>query len=180
MSLFFVTGSAGTGKSTLCKALKEEGYVAYDTDIDRLARWTNLETGYVHPKSSVKAADRTPEFLKAHGWHVPRPQIEQLHTEADGKLGFLCGVLDNLDELHDLFDGVIALYVDDETIRHRLATRTDNDWGKQPHELQQTLDNHHSSYDRYRAMGAVIIDSTQSVKQVAEDVLAAASELAQD
>jgi hypothetical protein len=29
-------------------------------------------------------------------------------------------------------------------------------------------------------MGAVIIDSTQSVKQVAEDVLAAASELAQD
>jgi dephospho-CoA kinase len=179
MSLFFVTGSAGTGKSTLCKVLKERGYTAYDTDIDRLARWTNLETGYVHPKSSVKAADRTPEFLQAHGWHVPRPQVERIHAEAKGKLGFLCGVLDNLDEVSDLFDGIVALYVDDDTIRHRLATRTDNDWGKQAHELQQTLDNHHASYDRYRAKGAIIVDATQPIGKVMDDVLAAASQLSQ-
>ncbi len=162
----------------VCKALKEKGYLAVDTDTDGLARWTNLETGYVHPKSSVKQAERTPEFLKKHGWHVLRSDVEKLQAEGIGKLAFLCGVLDNESELHDLFDGTIALYIDDETLKYRLANRTDNDWGKQEHELQQTLVNHHASYDKYRAMGAVIIDASQPVEQVTEDILATASSLA--
>jgi adenylate kinase family enzyme len=177
MSLIFIGGTAGTGKSTVCRALKARGYDAYDVDSDGLAGWQNLQTGYMHPKSSIKSADRTPEFLQEHGWHVPINKVEELCHKSKGRLVFLVGDIRNEDELYDLFDGFLALYVDDDTLIHRLATRTDNDWGKQPHELKRSLERHHKIYDTYRVHGAVVIDATKPVEQVASDVIAATSHL---
>lgn len=177
MSLFLVTGSAGTGKSTLCSALKEKGYVAYDVDNDGLARWVNLSTGFIHPKSSVKPEDRTAEFIKTHGWFVPRPTIEEVHKEAGGKLGFVCGVLDNYDALKDLFSGIIALYVDDDTLKSRLSTRSPREWGTQEHELRQTLERHQIIYDKWRAMGATVVNASNRIEQVRDEVVQAATSL---
>lgn len=174
MSLFWVTGSAGTGKSTVCKELKKEGYVAYDVDNDGLARWTNLDTGYIHPKSSVKPEARTPEFIKTHGWFVPRSIVEEVHQESEGKLGFICGALDNYDDLHDLFNGIIALYVDDDTIKSRLSTRPPREWGTQEHELKQTLERHHTIYDKWKVMGAIVVNSSNPLEQVVSDVIQSA------
>jgi dephospho-CoA kinase len=175
MPLYFIAGTAGTGKSRVCLELKAKGYEAYDVDVDGFAKWQNLVTGYVHPKSSISAVDRTPEFLSTHGWHVPRKDVEALHAQAAGKLIFLCGDIGNESELHEIFDGIFALYVDDETLKHRLATRTDNDWGKQPHELMRSLEKHHKSYDNYRDLGATIIDATKPIEQVVEDILSEVS-----
>jgi dephospho-CoA kinase len=177
MSLYWVTGSAGTGKSTVSTALREKGYISYDVDNDGLARWTNLSTGYVHPKSSVKQDQRTSEFIKAHGWFVPRSSIEQVHREADGKLGFICGALDNYDELSDFFSGIIALYVDGQTLVQRLSTRGPREWGSQKHELKQTLERHQAAYDTWKSMGAVIVNSSVPLEQVVDDVISAASTL---
>lgn len=66
MSLYFITGSPGTGKSEVCRQLNARGYEAYDTDSAGFAQWKNLETGYIHPKSIVTTADRTPDFMKVH------------------------------------------------------------------------------------------------------------------
>lgn len=177
MSLFWITGSAGTGKSTACKALKEKGYVAYDVDNDGLARWTNLDTGYVHPKSSVKPEDRTPQFIKTHGWFVPKATVEEVRQEAKDKLGFLCGALDNYDELHTLFNGIIALYVDDETLKSRLSTRSPREWGTQEHELRQTLERHRIVYDKWRNMGAVIVNTSNSQERLVDEIIGAAKTL---
>jgi len=175
MALFWITGSAGTGKTTICKKLKEKGYVSYDIDDDGLARWTNLKSGYTHPKSSVSKEQRTAEFINTHGWFVPRSTAEEVATESEGKLGFLCGVLDNYNELLDLFDGIVALNTDDETLKLRLRTRTTGDWGKQEHELQHTLGRHRTVYDQYRDMGAKIIDATKPVEQVIDEIVQIAS-----
>jgi broad-specificity NMP kinase len=172
MPLFLLTGSAGTGKTTICQKLREKGYEAYDTDNDGLSKWQNIETGYIHPKSSVKDVERTPEFLKVHAWNIPRQDIEELHDKSTEKIIFLCGVLDNLTDVRDLFDGVFALFVDDETLKHRLDTRTSGDWGKQEHELEHTLENHHIVYDRYRELGAKVIDATKPIDLVVEDIVA--------
>ena len=172
MPLFLVSGSAGTGKSQVCRVLKERGYEAFDTDDDGLARWQHKQTGYIHPKSSVKPHQRTPQFLAAHSWNVPRQYVEELARKAAAKPIFLCGSLGNEAGLHDLFAKVFVLHVDDETLKHRLATRTSNNWGKQPHELQQTLEHHRTAYKKYEQLGDVIIDATRPLPQVVEDILA--------
>jgi len=161
MSLFLITGTAGVGKSAVCEQLKTNGYQAFDTDTDGLAKWQNIETSVIHPKSSVKEADRTPEFLNIHRWNVPRAEVEELRNNAVGNVIYLCGNMSNESELYDLFDDVVALYVDDETLKHRLATRTTGGWGKRPHELEHTLARHRTHYDAYRASGTTIIDATQ-------------------
>jgi dephospho-CoA kinase len=171
MSLFLVTGTAGTGKSQVCRALKGRGYEAYDVDDDGLARWQHNHTGYVHPKSSVKAHQRTAEFIAEHSWNVPREYVEELGRKAVDKVVFICGSITNREQLSDLFSKVFALHVDEETLKHRLATRTGNDWGKQPHELQQTLEMHRSAYDQYQERGDEIIDAAQSVDGVVDDIL---------
>lgn len=59
MPLIYITGVSGTGKSTVWAELKNRGIEAYDVDEDGLARWQNNKTRYIHPKSSVKAHQRT-------------------------------------------------------------------------------------------------------------------------
>lgn len=171
MPLFLISGTAGTGKSQVCRVLKTRGYEAYDTDDDGLARWQHNETGYIYPKSSVKPEQRTPEFLESHSWNVPRAFIEELAQKTTDKPVFVCGSLANEAALHDLFENVFALYVDDDTLKHRLATRTTNDWGKQPHELAQTLAHHHRIYDTHRALGDTIIDASQPLETVVDTIL---------
>ena len=171
MSLFSIGGGAGTGKTTVCDILKARGYDAYDIDSAGFARWKNTETGYIHPKSSVKAEDRTPDFLKLHDWHVAREVVEQLRDKAIGHTVFLCGDIGYKSDFSDLFDGVFALQVDDETLEHRLATRTENDWGKQPHELLLSINANRSSYNAYRDIGATIVDATQPAESVVDEIL---------
>ena len=171
MSLFLITGTAGTGKSEVCRALKDRGYEAYDTDDDGLARWQHKETNYVHPKSSVKAIQRTPAFIANHSWNVPRDYLVDLQNNSADKSVFICGSLGNEDKVRDLFKTVFALYVDDDTLKHRLATRTNNDWGKQHHELEQTLQQHHLIYDRHSKLGDIVIDSSRPLNDVVDDIV---------
>lgn len=172
MSLFLITGNAGTGKTTTGDALIAKGYESHDIDNDGYAKWQHTETGFIHPKSSVKSADRTPDFLAVHSWVVPRVEIEELRDQAINRTVFVTGSLGNLSDVYDVFDGIVALHVDDDTLTHRLTTRTTGDWGKQPHELAQTLKRHHEAYDEYREVGAEIIDSTLPMDQVVQAVLA--------
>jgi guanylate kinase len=171
MSLFFITGVSATGKSSITHELRNRGNIAYDTDDDALARWQNNETGYIHPKSSVKPHDRTEEFLKNHSWNVPREFIEKIADENPDANVFVCGVANNMDQIRDLFSDVFALLIDEETLRHRIATRTNNDWGKQSHELQQTLDLHKNAAETYGKLGYTMIDGSQSLGKVVDEIL---------
>jgi broad-specificity NMP kinase len=171
MSLFLVTGTSGTGKSDVCRVLKERGYEAYDTDDDGLARWQHNETGYIHPKSSVKAEQRTAAFIAEHSWNVPRDYLEDLLRSSGNRPVFICGSPGNEDKIRGLFKVVFVLCVDDGTLMHRLATRTSNDWGKQPHELEQTLQHHHEIYDKHRKLGDIVIDATRPVGDVVDSIV---------
>lgn len=173
MPLYLISGTAGTGKTAVCDELKARGFAAYDTDDDALARWQNVQTGYVHPKSSVKPHMRTPEFIAGHVWTVPREMLRSLLHEPDTSPVFVCGNIGNEEDIRDMFKAVFALYVDEATLKHRLATRTSNDWGKQPHELEQTLAHYRESYDVRRKLGDLIIDATNPVGQVADQIVAA-------
>jgi hypothetical protein len=61
--------------------------------------------------------------------------------------------------------------VDDDTIRHRLATRTTNAFGKQQADLDRVLAWNQGQEASYRRFGATIIDGTRPLDEVIEAVL---------
>ena len=77
--------------------------------------------------------------------------------------------------MRDLFDDIICLVADNETIRDRLETRTTNTFGKHPEELAAALGWNDDAEVRYRRLGATIIDGTRRPPEVVEAILSAAA-----
>jgi dephospho-CoA kinase len=173
MSLVLVTGISGAGKSAVCNELQRRGYEAHDTDRDRNAVWVDRETGEVTAEVAG-ASERPPGWLDRQEWRAPPARVEELAARAEGRLAFLCGATANEDEIWHLFSQTIYLAIDEETLRHRLHTRTTNDFGKAPHELAAVLEWHKVGVDQYRNFGAFIVDATQPLMNVVDDVIAIA------
>jgi len=173
MSLVYVTGLSGSGKSAVCKELQRRGYDAHDTDLDGNAAWVDRKTGEVVAKAAA-AGERTADWLEHYGWQVLPARVEELSNRAKGRLAFLCGLTENENQVWHLFSETIYLAIDEATLRERLATRTSNDFGKSDHELAAVLKWHKVGPEQYRTFGATIIDATQPLADVVDDVLTTA------
>jgi hypothetical protein len=101
-------------------------------------------------------------------------QSGALAARAHGKTAFLRGSAENEADVRDLFDLVVCLVVDNETLRGRLLTRTANAFGKHPEELAAALGSNEGAEPAYRRLGATIIDGGRPPAEVAGAVLAAA------
>jgi hypothetical protein len=173
MSLYYVTGLPGTGKSSVLRELRARGYWARGVDEDGYADWVNRITGRV---------DRFPHndpdldfhaWYAAHYWVLSVRRISILSRAAArfGRPVFLCGSASGDDVVWQLFAKVIALIADERTIIARLAAR-DNDFGKTPEELADVLFWHAGFEAAYRGFGATIIDATRPLPDVVAEVLA--------
>lgn len=168
MPLFSITGLSGTGKSTVNAELKARGYESYDGDEDHLAGWYNSETGL---PVEVDIRDCTPEFLAHHTRDISRQIVEELARKAHDKTVFLCGAHENEGELHDLFAEIFGLVLDEEILRHRLATRITNKWGKLPHELEYSLAFKQKWYDNCKRFNYTIIVASQPTEDIVDQIL---------
>jgi broad-specificity NMP kinase len=160
MALFLVTGLPGTGKSTICAELKARGFTAYDGDYDHLAYWYNDATG----EPILGNHERTIEFLDSHSRDIKSETIRKI--VANDKPIFVCADPENEDELVPLFDRIFALVLDEEMRQTRLASRTNNQWGKLPHEVAYDLAIKPRSYARYEKFGYIKIDASQTPEDI--------------
>ena len=167
MRLVWVTGISGAGKSTVCAALESIGVAAVDTDRDGFNHWVVSATGdpVVDPPDPVPA-----DWLDAHAWHIRPELVRALRDDGQG-VTFLFGAVANESEVWELFDRVGCLVIDAETVRHRLATRTTNAFGKDPSHLERILEWNQELEASYRHAGATIIDGARPVDEVAHAVL---------
>lgn len=167
MPLIYVTGISGSGKTTVRNELRRRGYQAFGTD-----EVYNNQTG--EPlKQSVPVTIRTPAWRSKHSWKAARAEVEKLQENVKDEPVFLCGAVANDEtELWDLFDTVIALTINEETLRHRITTRTNDDFGKSPHEFELLLNWQKTAREDYQKLGAIIIDATQPVEVVVDAILA--------
>lgn len=118
MGLAWITGNSGTGKSEVCAALAGKGYRSVDSDLG-MAVWVNRTTDQV-----IHALDTgrlSLDWFRDHRWILMRSRVEELAGAARTQTAFLCGLVQNDEELWDLFDVKICLILDDTTIRERLA-----------------------------------------------------------
>src|SRR5690349_3159379 len=138
MPLIYITGNSGAGKSSVRKELGRRGYEAHDTDEDDISSWqhkaTNQPVAYPENQSG-----RTKEWYDQHEWRISRQKVKDLALRAKHKTIFLCGSPTNADDMLDLYDKVVCLVIDKDTMRHRIATRADNDYGKAANELEDIL-----------------------------------------
>lgn len=169
MSIFYITGTPGTGKTTIQKELVKRGYDALDIDQRRFGGPVNLKTGESTTVPPIE--ERSPDWFERHEWRVSRSGVEELKAEAKDKDIYLCGVTTTEHLVWDLFDKIFYLNVDEQTLRHRIASRVDNDYGQGEGELEDILNRYRIAQEKIPTLGAIIIDANGSVDETVEALL---------
>jgi AAA domain len=170
VTLVWVTGTSGVGKSTVCALLKSRGHLAIDADGEGFNHWVGRTGGEVitDPPNPVPSG-----WLDRFAWLICPSEVEALAERCEDKTALLFGSVENEVDVWDLFDLVICLVADNETIRDRLQTRVANPFGKNPEELAAALKWNETSELTNRRRGATIIDGKLPPSKVADAVVAA-------
>jgi gluconate kinase len=154
-----VEGLSGAGKSSVYEELIARGYKAISTD----RAWK------VHAEADTDFAGR-PIHHDASMWDEQRALSELESPEPE--VLFVCGSARNRDRFLPYFTKVFNLRIDDDTMRRRLQERTNNDFGKQPEELELMLRLNRSDE---KPAGALDVDATQPLDQVVDELLRVAN-----
>ena len=102
---------------------------------------------------------------------TPADRLDAAARTAGDDVLYLCGSAANEGDVWTRFTSVVALTVDDQTLRERLAGRSGNNFGKAARELQLALTwNRTYAGDMTRA-GALVLDATRPVEDVVDELL---------
>lgn len=151
MRRVLLTGMSGTGKSTTIAALAARGYRAVDLDA---------------PGWSEHGPDGD--------WVWREDRVRGLLADEAGDLLFVSGCAENQGRFHPQFDRIILLSAPTAVIVERLATRTNNAFGKDPGELAAVLGYIETVEPRLRRVAGHEIDTGAPLDDVVAAVLRAA------
>jgi shikimate kinase len=164
---YLIEGVSGTGKTAVCKELQRRGYHAINGDRE-LAYPGDPETGkladgFTHEPSAIFRSEH-------HIWCVEK--VKTLVANQDEAVTFFCGSSRNFPKFIDLFDGVVVLEIDLETLNRRIDERValdPTDWGAKPAE-RQIIARLHQTKEAIPRSG-VTIDATRPLEQVVDEIL---------
>jgi len=142
---YLVEGLSGAGKSSVYEELIRRGYKAISTD-RAWKRQADTDAGSIWDEQKA---------------------LRELESPGPDVL-FVCGSSGNRDRFLPYFTEIFNLRIDDDTMRRRLEERTNNDFGKQPEELELMLRLNRSDE---KPAGAIDVDATQPLDQVVDEVL---------
>lgn len=115
--------------------------------------------------------DRTNDFYEQHDWMISKDGLLGLKEQARQKNVFLCGSVFNDQDIFEVADIIVFLDIDQESLTHRLKTRTDNDFGKSEDELNNILGWHDYFRNKYIQQHAEMIDATQDIDTIVKEIL---------
>ncbi len=154
-----ITGMSGTGKSTVIEALAARGYKAADADYDGLSEL-------------VKVPEDEPTGLDpGHDWVWREDRIQDLLDTEDVEVLFVSGCAPNQGKFYPRFDHIVLLTAPAHVIVERLATRTNNPYGKRPEDIARTLDLLQTVEPLLRRGAGYEVDTTVPLDQVVAKVL---------
>ena len=159
MKRVLLTGMSGTGKSTLVQELAGRGYRAYDADDGGLSEVVDVSldeiTGIGPGKDWVWVEDRVRDVLSSE----------------DCDVLFLAGCSPNQHKFYSDFDCVILLTAPAAVIAQRLASRTNNRFGKAPDEVARTLQLKETVEPALRVVADLELDTSAPLEEVIAAVL---------
>jgi dephospho-CoA kinase len=145
MTVVFVTGMSGTGKSAALAQLERRGHRVVDTDY---GGWTEGEAG----------SERL--------WDEDR--MEALLDEHEEGVLFISGTADNQGAFYPRFDAVVLLSAPAEVILERIAGRKSNDFGKTDAERELILSDLATFEPLLRGGATAEIDTRAPLAEVAD------------
>ena len=151
---YLVEGLSGAGKSSVYEELIRRGYKAISTD----RAWKYHADPDTGPGRTIHYVNSMWDQQKAFR-ELESPEPEVL---------FVCGSSRNRDSFLPYFTKIFNLRIDDDTMRRRLQERTNNDYGKQPEEVELMLRLNRSDE---KPAGAIDVDATQPLHQVVDELL---------
>jgi len=158
---------SGTGKSTLIGALAERGYRAVDADTDEWSEWVSLAG-----EADLIDATADPESVwQNQDWVWREDRIQRLLSTEDADVLFVSGTAANQGKFHAQFDQIVLLSAPASVLVERLSTRTNNPYGKHPHELARVLEQVESVEPLLRRAATLEVDTSGPVDQVLETIL---------
>ena len=159
MKRVLLTGMSGTGKSTVIRELAARGYKAVDTDDGGLSEL-------------VRVPDDEPTGLgPGQDWVWREDRVQDLLSTEDAEVLFLSGCAPNQGKFYPQFDHVVLLTAPAHVIVERLATRTNNLYGKRPEEVARVLDLQHTIEPMLRRGAGHVVDTSVPLTRVVAKVL---------
>jgi len=162
---YFITGTPGSGKTTIGKLLQEKGYGFVDSDhTPGLARWYNDKTGEAVPPNPTEDA----EWYRQHSWNWDREKLKELLDSYGEKDVFVCGITSNQTNGLDLFDKVFLLTSNKEELRTRMLNRRNT---ADPEAIDTVFEWHDAFESEMILHGAIPIDSSQEPNIIVNEIL---------
>lgn len=168
MKRVLTTGMSGTGKSALIQVLAERGYRAIDLDTDTWSEWAPL-SGDGPPGTSADPGT----VWEFRDWVWREDRVERLLASDDTDILFVGGTASNQGKFHRYFDQIILLSAPLHILAERLASRTGNDYGKDPNELARVLEQVETVEPLLRRAATLEIDTDVPLDHVLWQVLEA-------
>jgi hypothetical protein len=104
-------------------------------------------------------------------WVWREDRMQTLLATEDADVLFVSGCAANMGPFLPQFDQIVLLSAPAAVIAERLATRTTNDYGKQPDEVARVLDQQHTVEPLLRKAAGLEIDTSAPLDQVVTAVL---------
>jgi gluconate kinase len=152
---YLVEGLSGTGKSSVYDELTRRGHSALSAD----RAW-----GYSADPIAALAGGSS----RHDNWKWDKTKAIEALASPEPDILFVCGSSRNRDDLLPYFSKIFNLKIDDETMMRRLADRTNNDFGKDPGEVQLMLA---LNQEGEKPAGAIDIDTNKPLKDVVDEIL---------
>lgn len=154
---YLIEGISGTGKTEVCYELQRRGYKAVEAD--------EAFGFYGDPKTGQPTKEKS-----QLNWIWDKNKVEEvLNNKTD--IIFVCGGAMNQNEFMHYFAEVFTLQVNDKTLKNRLLSRTNNDFGKHPEDLDRQLEWNKGVIEYAKQRGTILIDATKPVADVVDEIL---------
>ena len=169
MALFYITGTSGSGKSSVRERLEYLGFEAYDTDIS-INDWHDRQTGEV-VTFVPESPEKTTNWVQEHDFLMSESKVKKLAAKGKNQDIFICGHASNDVDFMDYFKKVFCLLVSESETKRRLLSRNNNSWGNDPAQLDFLMKWYKPTIERYERVGAVMIAADMPVDDVVNRIL---------